>query len=155
LGNTKIKVVAGEAYGKKAVVNTTVPILYLDVHAEKGADFTLDIPKEMNAMCYLYRGSAVFGSNEKIVKTLEMVTFEHDGNSVRVQTQKESTKFLVLAGVPLNEPIARYGPFVMNTMEEIIKAFVDYQSGNFVQHKAEMKSKTFHQSTYDPLDNIV
>ena len=109
----------------------------------------------MNALCYLYRGSGVFGSNEKIVKMFEMVSFEHNGDSVRIQAPTEGVKFLVLAGVPINEPVARRGPFVMNTMEEVMQAYIDFQTGQFIKHKAEMKSKTIHDSNYDPDDKLV
>jgi len=149
IGNTTIKVIAGESYGQKAVVSTTTPIIYLDVHTKEGEDFTLDIPRDMNAMCYVYRGQALFGSNEKQGQMYDMVELDHDGDQVRIRPLK-NTQFLVLAGNPLNEPLARRGPFVMNTQEELLQAFVDYQEGKFVKQKAEMKSTTFHEEEFDP-----
>jgi len=149
VGNTTIKVIAGEAYGKKAIVETTTPIIYLDVHTKLGEDFILDIPSNMNAMCYIYRGQALFGSNEREGKMFDMIEFNHDGEQVHVKS-KQNTEFLVLAGVPLNEPVARKGPFVMNTQEEVQQAFLDYQLGNLVQKKADMKLKTEHEDDFDP-----
>jgi len=148
-GNTTIYVIAGEARGQKAIISTTTPIFYLDVHSAKGEDFILDIPIEMNALCYVYRGAAIFGSNEKEAKLHDMVRLAQDGTKLRVQT-KEKSQFLVLAGIPLNEPVARHGPFVMNTKEEIMEAFSDYQLGKLVRHKAEMKIKTEHEDEYEP-----
>jgi len=149
VGNTIIKVIAGESHGKKAIVETTTPIIYLDVHTNQGEDFILNVPSNMNAMCYIYRGHALFGSNQKEGKMFDMIEFDNDGDQIHVQPQ-QNTKFLLMAGVPLNEPIARQGPFVMNTKEEIYQAYMDYQSGNFVKQKANMKMKTEHNDDYDP-----
>jgi len=149
IGNTKIKVIAGESYGQKAIISTTIPIMYLDVHTLANENFTLSIPQNMNALCYIYRGEALFGKNQKRAVQYDMVDFEQDGDEIQVNVIK-NTQFLVLAGVPLNEPIVQYGPFVMNTQEQIQQAFSDYRSGKFVQHKADMKSKTSHQTQFDP-----
>jgi len=148
-GNTTIHVIAGEARGQKAIISTTTPIFYLDVHSAKGEDFVLDIPIEMNALCYVYGGRAIFGSNEKEAKVYDMVRLAQDGNKLRVQT-REKSQFIVLAGIPLNEPVARHGPFVMNTKEEIREAFSDYQLGKLVRHKAVMKIITEHKDEFDP-----
>jgi len=78
-----------------------------------------------------------------------MVEFEQDGDEIQINV-KENIQFLVLAGVPLNEPVVQYGPFVMNTDEQIQQAISDYRTGKFVQHKADMKSKTSHQTQFDP-----
>jgi len=146
-----VKVIAGEAFGVKAVVSTHVPIQYLDFHANKGAEFTHPIPKGMNSCVYVYRGSALFGANQKKASMLNLLTFEEEGTLLRVKVEDdEGAKFLLLAGKPLNEPIARYGPFVMNTEEEIQQALSDYQQGKLVRNKAQFGSKAEHSTEYDP-----
>jgi len=148
--NFEIRVVAGEALGVKATIATHTPIIYLDVHAKNGAEFILDVPDEMNALVYIYRGQAKFGAEEKKTETDSMVTFKKDGNQVKVKVDHaDGVKFLLLAGIPLNEPIARYGPFVMNTSEEIEQAFEDYQTGKLVKQSAEIKSKAEHKTEFN------
>eukprot|EP01124_Arcella_intermedia_P019501 TRINITY_DN26821_c0_g1_i1.p1 TRINITY_DN26821_c0_g1~~TRINITY_DN26821_c0_g1_i1.p1 ORF type:complete len:308 (+),score=92.59 TRINITY_DN26821_c0_g1_i1:116-1039(+) len=149
LGNTLIKVIAGEAYGCKAIVETTIPIIYLDVHTEQGESFELSIPSEMNAVCYVYRGKALFGPSKASASMFDMVQFNNDGENIQVNALQK-TQFIVLAGKPIKEPIARYGPFVMNTQEEILQAFQDYQTGNFVKHKPKPVLQTQHETSYDP-----
>jgi len=149
VGNTTIKVIAGEAYGQKAIVSTTTQIIYLDVHTIANEKFSLSVPSNMNALCYIYRGEALFGSNEQRAVQFDMVEFNRDGDEISVKVEK-NTQFLLLAGVPINEPIVQYGPFVMNTQEEIQQALLDYRQDKFVQHKAEMKSKTSHETEFDP-----
>jgi len=149
--NFTARVIAGEAFGVKSVVNTRVPIQYIDFHAQKGATFSHPIPKGMNSCAYVYRGSALFGSNSKPAKMLDLVVFDEDDELVTVTVQdEEGAKFLLLAGTPLNEPIARHGPFVMNTQEQIAQAFKDYQDGKLVKHKAKFGSQANHNSEFDP-----
>jgi len=143
-----VKVIAGEAYGTKAIVTTKVPIQYLDFFVEKGKDFTHSLPSNMNAGAYVIKGKGVFGSNKKTVDEGHLVVLDSNGQATEISGKAddhEDLRFLLLAGVPLNEPIARYGPFVMNTQEEIGQAFEDYQNGKLAIHQGTMQSKT----TYD------
>jgi redox-sensitive bicupin YhaK (pirin superfamily) len=112
------------------VIDTRTPILYLDVELEPGASFVQPIPRDDNVFAYVVEGQGEFGEERRRARRHEMVTFGKDGDAVRIAAPSGSKlKALVIGGAPLNEPVARYGPFVMNTREEIVQAFADYQSG--------------------------
>lgn len=93
--------------------------------------FFQEVPSSYNAFAYIIDGEGIFG-NGKPATAKQAVFFEQDGDSVTFKNDakaKETLSMLLLAGTPLNEPIAHYGPFVMNTEEEIQQAFVDFRSG--------------------------
>jgi len=151
--NFFVKVIAGEAFGVKAAVNTTVKIHYLDFHAQKGAQFTHSIPSDMNACVYIYRGSAKFGKTEKVGQTNDLLLLDNEGTDLTVTVDnEEGVKFLLLAGTPIGEPVVRHGPFVMNTQQEIRQAFTDYQEGKLVKQKAQFGSKAEHDTDFNPDD---
>eukprot|EP01132_Coremiostelium_polycephalum_P006685 gene6685-8270_t len=132
----KIKVIAGKYKETEGPVSgiITKP-LYLDVDLAPGASFSEEIPSTHTAFAYVFKGSGKFGpkSNLKELKLSQMGVLEANNNQDRIEViaGEEGVRFLLVAGLPLNEPIARYGPFVMNTQAEIQQAFRDYQSGRF------------------------
>jgi hypothetical protein len=129
-GKLTVRVIAGEALGQRAVIETRTPIFYLDCTLEPGALLTQPAPLEYNAFGYVVEGKGVFGSNRRSAAKHEMVLFANDGDAMSVEAANDSPlKALLIGGVPLKEPVARYGPFVMNTRQEIQQAFADYQSG--------------------------
>jgi quercetin 2,3-dioxygenase len=145
-----VKVVSGDFEGTKAVVDTVIPVTYLDVSAEQGAHIEYDIDEEHNAMVYLYRGEATVAGREAKMQDLVLLPVAN-GKRLTVDVSAEGgARFLILAGKPINEPIARHGPFVMNTQEEIYEAFRDYQGGKLTQHKAQILSQTNHDTEFDP-----
>jgi len=110
----------------------------------------------MNVFAYVYRGEAIFGEQGQKGGNDQAVLFDHNGDSISVKVEnEEGAKYLLLAGQPLNEPVARRGPFVMNTNEELVKAFMDYQTGNFVQQKAVFASTAEHSTPYDPKTSTI
>jgi quercetin 2,3-dioxygenase len=132
---TKIRVIAGESAGLRGAVQGIVTDpLYLDVHVPRNTTHSLPVQKGHTALCYVFGGQGQFGATDNdpgqriVAQQLALLS---DGEELTVKTENESVRFLLLAGKPLREPIARYGPFVMNTREEIIKAFEDYQRGAF------------------------
>jgi redox-sensitive bicupin YhaK (pirin superfamily) len=125
-GHARVKVVAGEALGAKAVIATHTPITYQDWTLDEGADVTQPIPAEQQALAYVFQGSARVG--EKVVAAGQMALLG-PGDAVRLRGEAGSGRLLLLAGVPVNEPVARYGPFVMNTESELMQAVRDFQSG--------------------------
>ncbi len=127
-GRARVRVVAGEALGAKAVIDTYIPIVYQDWTLDSGADVTVALPREQQALAYVFQGSALVGDEGKAVGDGQLAMFGA-GDAVRLRGADGGGRLLLLAGVPIKEPVARYGPFVMNTQEEIVQAVRDYQSG--------------------------
>ena len=125
-GKVRVKVVAGEALGVKAVIDTHTPIVYQDWTLDDGGDATVAVPANYNALAYVFGGVVRVGETE--IKDGQLAQLG-PGDTVRFRGLPGGGRLLLLAGVPLEEPVARYGPFVMNTREEIFQAFQDYQAG--------------------------
>jgi redox-sensitive bicupin YhaK (pirin superfamily) len=106
--------------------------LYFDVHLPAGAVFTAPVAAGHNAFLYTYEGSAEIGAPgaAKALRNRAAGVLS-DGEGVRVQAGPEGVRFLLLAAKPLREPVVQYGPFVMNTREEIEQALADYRDGRF------------------------
>ncbi|HVT04763.1 MAG TPA: pirin family protein [Thermoanaerobaculia bacterium] len=128
-----VKVVAGTANGATGAMSreTTEP-LYLDVHLPAGASYDTIIDPEANSFVYVYEGEIEAGSSARHVSARQMALLgnEKDTNGVTLRAIT-AARALIVAGRPLREPIAQYGPFVMNTTEELEQAFHDYRSGRF------------------------
>lgn len=124
-----VKVVAGEALGVKAVIDTHTPILYHDWTLRAGADTQVQIPTDHTVLVYVFQGELRVGGEGlqdgqlAVTQRGEFLHFSVDQNA------EKDARFLVLGGLPLNEPIVRYGPFVMNTREQILEALDDFRSG--------------------------
>jgi quercetin 2,3-dioxygenase len=127
-GRARVRLVAGEALGVKAVIDTYIPIVYQDWTLAAGADVTVPLQSEEQAMAYVFQGSALLGNEGKEIRDGQLALFGA-GDAVRLRGTAGGGRLLLLAGVPIKEPVARYGPFVMNTQDEIVQAVRDYQSG--------------------------
>ncbi|CAB1275291.1 pirin family protein [Candidatus Nitrosacidococcus tergens] len=125
----KIKVIAGEISGHTGPVDapTTQPI-YLDIELSPHTSHTIALSNHYNAFIYVYVGIAQVGTPAKVINQGTLAVLD-SGNTITVTTTDESARLLLIAGQPLKEPIVRYGPFVMNSKEEIQQALADYQSG--------------------------
>lgn len=131
-GKVQVRVIAGESLGTGAVIETRTPITFLHFTLQPGASIDQPVPREHNAFAYVVSGSARFGEGGKPASEGEAVFFAADGESVRLAVPEDArgpAQVLLLSGVPLREPVARYGPFVMNTRSEILQAFEDFQAG--------------------------
>jgi len=130
-GGARVRVIAGRSHGITGAIErpTTCP-LYLDVHLEPGQSFTQELAAAYNAFVYVYRGEVVVG--EKAITEQKMAVLANDqGSDGVILRAAVPARALLIAGMPLNEPIAQYGPFVMNTAQEIHQAVADFQSGKF------------------------
>lgn len=103
---------------------------YLDIEINQEQPFNVEIPDGHNVLVYVYEGSARLGGSDYLLESGMLVRLSHEGELV-VHAEADS-KILVISGKPLNEPIVHYGPFVMNTMEEIEQAVQDYSAGKLV-----------------------
>jgi redox-sensitive bicupin YhaK (pirin superfamily) len=131
-GLARVRVIAGEALGARAVIDTHTPIVYQDWSLEPGADVTVPVAEDQQALVYVFEGAARVGGDAGSPGT--RVDDGHmallgAGDAVRLAGADGPGRLLLLAGVPLREPVARYGPFVMTTEAEIIQAARDFQSG--------------------------
>ena len=129
-----LRVIAGTWEGVAGpVVGIAADPVYLDVSVPAHSSFIYPVARGHTTLAYLFRGKAAFNAESKAgeVPAPKMVLFE-DGDQVMVQTGGESARFLLLSGLPDNEPIVRYGPFVMNTQQEIRQALQDLRNNTFV-----------------------
>jgi redox-sensitive bicupin YhaK (pirin superfamily) len=131
-GSVTVRVIAGEALGAKAVIETRTPIIYLHFTLQAGATIVQPVPENYSAFAYILDGSGLFGAEHERGEDGQMVIFAQDGEDITITNSinaQQPLNFLLIAGVPLNEPVVRYGPFVMNTEAEIIQAIDDYRNG--------------------------
>jgi len=127
-GSAIVRVVAGEALGARAVIETHSPVVYQDWSLSNGADVTVPVLPTQTVMVYVFDGAAIVGTSERVVKDGELAVLG-SGDAVRLRGTSSGGRLLLLAANPLGEPVARYGPFVMNTPQEIEQAFRDYRTG--------------------------
>jgi quercetin 2,3-dioxygenase len=134
-GNVTVKVITGESLGAKAVIDTITPIMYLHFKLEPGSKIVQPVSVDYNVFAYVIKGKGLFEQSKdsnKIIERGNLVIFDKDGKEIYIQATEDSEvplELLLIGGIPLREPIARYGPFVMNTQQEIYQAIEDYRSG--------------------------
>lgn len=137
-----VRVVAGEYGGISGpVTEIAASPLYMDIQLAPGAEFALPVPAEHTLRVYVFEGEGVFGgadaSEGQYASAVKMLIFG-DGDEVRVRAGAAShVRFMLMAGLPFGEPIVPYGPFVMNTVEEIQQTLADLRAGTFVQPLGE------------------
>jgi len=134
-----VRVVAGEYAGIRGpVTEIAAQPIYMEVQLLPGSRFELDLPHEHTLLVYLFEGSAMFGE-QQVVSAVRMITFR-PGERLVVETGlaqpggvSAPARFMLMAGAPFGEPIYPYGPFVMNTMEEIQQTLAELRAGTFIQ----------------------
>ncbi len=134
----KVRLVAGEYGGIRGpVTEIAARPLYMDVTLAAGAEFCLPVPEGHAAIAYIFEGEGLFGLDAAgqgaSIQAARMAVFD-DGDHLRAQAGSgAAVRFMLMAGGPFKEPIFPYGPFVMNTQEEIQQALLDLRNGTFVQ----------------------
>jgi len=130
-----VRVVAGEVDGVRGAVREIyADPEYLDVSLPPLRTFEQPVPRGHTALAYVFRGEVAFGEGGAPVRATRLALLS-DGDVVRARTGEAPGRFLLLSGRPLGEPVARYGPFVMNTAEEIQEALRELRAGTFI-HEA-------------------
>lgn len=135
-GPLRVRLLAGEYAGMHGVIDDPhTDLHYLDVALDPGGEFTLPLAGDYAAFVYVFEGSASSGATELPPHSLAVLGA---GDEIRVAAGGNGARFICVAGRPIGEPVVQYGPFVMNTREEIELAFREYQSGRLVKKKAAM-----------------
>ena len=126
-----VRVIAGASHGVAGAVQRPVTEpLYLDLHRPAGSAFSQTLPAAHNAFIYVYRGALRIGGAEVPQQRMAILDNAQGTDGVAIEAEQES-RALLIAGQPLKEPIAQYGPFVMNTNEQIFQAVEDFRAGKF------------------------
>ena len=132
VGNAKIKIICGEVNGVEGpVIGISVKPEYLDITVPPNAEFEHYVTQEYKAFAYVLEGEGFFDT-DGLIGNEHLVIFD-DGELVKIKTENKSIHFLLVSGKPINEPVAWYGPVVMNTQEEVDLAFDEYRKGTFIK----------------------
>jgi len=132
-----IRLVAGELDGIRGpVTDIAASPLYMDVKLAPASRFIYPIPSGHTALAYVFEGTGKFGG--EVVESVSMVVFNDDGDQIEVRTERSRSgetgvQFMLIAGAPFKEPIVPYGPFVMNTVEEIQQTIAELRNGTFIK----------------------
>ena len=132
----KVRVLAGEFNGTRGVIeDPATDVLYLDVALLANGNFSLPLDEKRHAFVYIFEGSANLAQDKLAKHTLAVLG---SGDTVDITPGIDGARFILVAGRPIGESVVQYGPFVMNTREEIEQAMADYRDGKLVQARAEM-----------------
>jgi len=134
----KVRIICGTV-GKHQgpVKDIVIDPEYLDVTVPAGAGFTHDTKRGHTVLAYVIGGAGYFDKEKSgKIKNGSLCLYE-DGDQCVIKSDKEPVRFLLISGKPINEPVAWYGPIVMNTEEELETAFEEYRNGTFLKHKKE------------------
>jgi len=127
----RIRVVAGSVDGVTGpVADIAASPLYMDVELAPGIEWQLPIPSGHTLITYVFEGEGVFSG--ETVSAVKMLKYA-DGDHITVKTENDSVRFMLIAGAPFKEPIVPYGPFVMNTIEEIQQTLKELRNGTFIK----------------------
>jgi redox-sensitive bicupin YhaK (pirin superfamily) len=126
-GAGRLRVIAGEVRGQKGPAKTFSPVHLYDLRLKAGHQVELSLPEGFNASVFVLHGRVIINGLQA-AREVELALFGHKGERMVLYAEEDST-MLILGGEPINEPIARYGPFVMNTQAELVQAVEDYQAG--------------------------
>lgn len=135
-GKVKVKVISGKSHGVDSVKDLAyTPVWILDIEIKPGGKVVQEVPEGWSAFAYTLEGTTIFSSGEnkekRTVEQFHNVVFEPKGEAVHAEVDagaEKSGRFVLIAGTPLDQKVVQYGPFVLNSQEEVYQAFVDYQT---------------------------
>jgi redox-sensitive bicupin YhaK (pirin superfamily) len=135
-----VRIIAGTLDGQQGPVSDpNTGFYFLDVSLQAGNDFVQDLPENHTAFIYLFEGAVRVGDQRLEEQQLAVLD---NGEHVNVTAGNDSARFLLVAGSAIGEPIVQYGPFVMNTRDEIEQALADYRDDKLVQSRATMINRS-------------
>jgi redox-sensitive bicupin YhaK (pirin superfamily) len=123
-----VRVIAGSHEGVEGPAVTVTPISIFDVRFDKEGSATLTLPARENTLLLVMQGEVMV--NDQTAKALDLLLFGNQGEKITVRAKQEA-RLLLLSGEPIDEPVVQYGPFVMNTEQEIRQAMSDFNAGRF------------------------
>jgi redox-sensitive bicupin YhaK (pirin superfamily) len=130
-----IRVVAGEVDGVRGpVTEIAANPVYLDVTLAANSKFIYPVPHDHEVLAYVFEGAGRFGAESELISAVKLIVFD-EGDQIEVSTES-GVRFMLMAGAPIREPIAPYGPFVMNTDVEIRQALFELRNGTFIKEEA-------------------
>ena len=125
----KVRVIAGEALGIKSPIYTRTPTMYLDFTLKPGAHLQQLVPKSWNAFVYILEGEGIFGNKNYHPTTSHHILLLGSGDGLEAWNKSSKVlRFILVGGEPLGEPVVQFGPFVMNTQEEIDQTIDDFEN---------------------------
>jgi len=136
LDGARVRVLAGELGDTRGVIeDPATDVRYLDVSLQAGARFSVPLSDTHNAFVYVFEGGARLAGEALATHNLAVLG---PGDTMDIEAGSSGARFILVAGRPIGEPVVQYGPFVMNTRDEIKQAFADYEAGRLVQARATM-----------------
>ncbi|KAB5582424.1 RmlC-like cupin domain-containing protein [Coniochaeta sp. 2T2.1] len=142
-GKVHVKVISGQSHGIDSVKDLAyTPVWILDIEIKPGGKIVQPLPQGWNAFAYTLEGQTVFGKtgNQKVVEQYHNVVFEPEGEVVHAEVDagaEKSARFVLVAGTPLDQEVVQYGPFVLNTKEQVYQAIMDFQTHSNGFERAE------------------
>lgn len=133
-GSGHIRIIAGEYAGRQGPADTFTEMNVWDVSINANREITLTLPAHHNLMIAIRRGTVEFNGQHRAVDT-QLVSFASESGDIHIKALQNNAELLLLSGEPINEPIAAYGPFVMNTRDELVQAVEDFNNGKFGELK--------------------
>ena len=136
-GRVRVGVINGEYGGKTGTIEADSPLLILRMEMESGGKVSIPVPESYNTLVYVLDGEVALAGDQKATNK-DMIHFANDGKGISLEATAD-TRAIVLSGEPIDEEVATYGPFVMNTEQELRQAIMDYQNGKMGNLKEEFE----------------